>query len=511
MAFFTHTARTAKIVKPASDYYFTPIVSLFQKMDKSSDAFWWPGLHREIMDKAENCPSCRIAGMNLKTQLAQSEINRLEVLTEPGQEITLDFAGPIKSKSSGHVYILVAIDRFSKWPTAQICKHTDSRTVIKFLIKYCTDNGSCFKSQKFKHYCNGENNKRIRCTPNLHTGTGLVERTIRTIKSSTRAKLEDNLTFEESVNMAITSIRQTQHNTLKVTPFQVHHGRKPRTPITNLIGQPACLLTNWKKTLTNYILAQPAELQGFTIHDSDGELADYLVLNESKKRGRSVSDNSKNYQFFEKETKPNALKCRFKTDKILTAAKETKNTITTTDGKTIHKKLASNPFKFQPSKKADETRKPTKRCTRCGRFSNEDLCDTHKRVKSDQQKQSTSAETFPTMPDKQTEENPDITVISDSQSSQVGELPSTENIDPEITVTVDIKYDNGNTDEKADKPEENQTPSIPPPVSCSTELAHRRTSKDADQTPAGSPQKGSNPVNKGVVEVNIEGGGEKKL
>ena len=43
-------------------------------------------------------------------------------MTEPGQEIQLDFAGPIKSKSRGDIYILVAIDRFSKWPTAQISK-----------------------------------------------------------------------------------------------------------------------------------------------------------------------------------------------------------------------------------------------------------------------------------------------------------------------------------------------------------------------------------------------------
>ena len=258
----------------------------------------------------------------MKTQLPQSEINRLEILTELGQEIQLDFAGPIKSKSRGDVYLLVAIDCFSKWPTAQICKKTNSRTAVKLSTKFCTDNGTprtirtnngrCFKRQEFKDYCNGENIRGIRCTPNLLTMTGLVERTIRTNRSLTRANLKDNLTLEESVNMAIKTIRQTQHNTLKMTPFQLHHGRKPRTPITNLIGQPACLLTNWKKTLTNTILAQPAELQVFTIHDSDGELADYLVLNESRKRGQLVSDNFKNYQFFEKETKPNAMKCRFK-------------------------------------------------------------------------------------------------------------------------------------------------------------------------------------------------------
>ena len=107
------------------------------------------------------------------------------------------------------------------------------------------------------------------------------------------------------------------------------------------------------------------------------------------------------------------------------------------------------------------------------------------------------------MPAKQTEEIPDIT-ISFSQSSRAEELPSTANIDTEI-VTADIKDGDGNTDEKVDKPEDSQTPAIPPPVGCSTELAHRRTTKDADQTPTGSTQKDSNSVNKGLVEFNIEG------
>ena len=297
------------------------------KMDQSSAAFWWPGLYREIKEKAENCPSCRSSGKNLTTQLPSTEKNYLEILSEPNQEIQLDFAGPIKSKTRGDVYILVAVDRFSKWPTAKICKNTDTRTVLKFLTEYCsdngtprsvrTDNGSCFKSNEFKEFCNQENIKRIICTPNLHPGTGQVERTIRTIKSLTRANMADGLTFEEGVKLAIKTIRQTPHSKLNMTPFQMHYGCKPRTAITNLIGRSECLLSNWKKTLTNYVSAQPTELQMFTINDSEGEMADYLILNDSKKRNRSVSKEFKQYQFFEKENKPNAMKCRFKTNKIL--------------------------------------------------------------------------------------------------------------------------------------------------------------------------------------------------
>ena len=142
-----------------------------------------------------------------------------------------------------------------------------------------------------------------------------------------------------------------------MTLFQVQFGRKPRTAITNMIGQPQCLLSCWKKTVTRYILAQPTELQVFKIHDSDGEIADYHVPNDNKKRSRSVSPNFEQYQFYENEYKPNAMKCRFKTNKTLTAIKETDHTVTTADGKILHKKLASNPLKFQPPKKPEEARK----------------------------------------------------------------------------------------------------------------------------------------------------------
>ena len=141
----------------------------------------------------------------------------LEILTELNQESHLDFADPIKSKTRGDAYLLVATDRFSKWPTTQICKNTDTRTVIKCLPKFCkdngtprtirADNGSCFKNKEFKGFHTGGKIKRIRCTSNIHTGTGLVERTIRTIESLTRANLEDSLTFRESVQWAFETIR----------------------------------------------------------------------------------------------------------------------------------------------------------------------------------------------------------------------------------------------------------------------------------------------------------------
>ena len=319
----------------------------------------------------------------------------------------------------------------------------------------------------------------MRCTPNLHTGTGQVERTIRTIKSLTRANMADGLTFEEGVNLAIKTIRQTPHSKLNMTPFQMHFGRKPRTAITNLIGWPECLLSNWKKTLTNYVSAQPTELQMFTINDSEGEMADYMILNDSKKKARSVSREFKQYQFFEKENKPNAMKCSFKTNRMLTAVNETKHTITTSEGKVIHKKLASKPIKFQSTKKPEEKRKQTNRCIRCGKFSQGNYCDTHKRVygvTKDTDGPSCSY-TLPTMPEKRLTYG-DATVMDTESDSQNKQDETAEKDEPPTNNTT--------TATEIQPTEEEVTPEIntPPPstpVQCSTSYGTRPNQPEGEQ------------------------------
>ena len=53
---------------------------------------------------------------------------------------------------------------------------------------------------------------------------------------------------------------------------------------------------------------------------------------------------------------------------------------------------------------------------------------------------------------------------------------------------------------------DNETPAISPPVDC-TEKTKQRTAKDFDNTPTGSPQKTHMPPKRGVVELNLNGGG----
>ena len=260
---------------------------------------------------------------------------------------------------------------------------------------------------------------------------------------------------------------------------------KPRTALTNLIGNPECLLSNWKRTLTNYISAQPTALQVVTINNFEGEMADYLVLNDTRKRGRSVSGNFKKYQFYEKENKPNSMKCGFKANKILTAVNETGHTITTSEGRVIHKKLASKTLKFQTSRRSDEQRRAIIRCRRCGKFSSAEICETHQRQDSNNNAadiEPSTSHALRTMPMKK-KRNHNRVVMYDSSSRESnlsdasvdGDSSDTED-DPEET---NLRAEIGRERERL----RDQTPTLTSPIGCCTELANNPPQSDHSGTP----------------------------
>ena len=104
------------------------------KMTAEAKIFWWPNITRDIENKPKDCTACLASGKNLKYQLPNSHYAKLKTLPEPGQEIQIDFTGKLHNKKiKGDVQILIAIDRFSKWPTVKTCKTAETKEVITFL------------------------------------------------------------------------------------------------------------------------------------------------------------------------------------------------------------------------------------------------------------------------------------------------------------------------------------------------------------------------------------------
>ena len=103
----------------------------------------------------------------------------MKTLTEPGQEMRIDFTGKLHTrKINGVVQSLIAIDRFSKWPTVKTCNTAETKEVINFLTnnfnlygipeKIKSDKGGAFISKEYREFCKKQKPKyrtRILYTP----------------------------------------------------------------------------------------------------------------------------------------------------------------------------------------------------------------------------------------------------------------------------------------------------------------------------------------------------------
>ena len=71
--------------------------------------------------------------------------------------------------------------------------------------------------------------------PGVHSGTGAVERAIKTLKNLIIAILEAEIGFTKSISQALRINRFTIHTGIKVSSLHKHHGKKPRTELADIV------------------------------------------------------------------------------------------------------------------------------------------------------------------------------------------------------------------------------------------------------------------------------------
>ena len=262
-------------------------------MTTEAKIFWWPNKKQDIETKVKDCTACLASGKKLNYQLPKKHYGKLEKLSEPGQELQIDFTGKLNNKKlNGEIQILIAIDRFSKWPTVKICKTSETKEVINFLSsnfnlygipeKIRSDKGGAFISKEYRQFCKSRKIQVEYCTPRMHTGNGVVERAIQTIKNLIIANMEDGLCLTESVNRALRVMRFTIHTGLKITPFELHHGKKPRTELTNIVKDGKTYLSNWSEM----IISAPdrPKIPFYVGRDAEGEITNHIVMAKQRRK-----------------------------------------------------------------------------------------------------------------------------------------------------------------------------------------------------------------------------------
>ena len=246
----------------------------------------------------------------------------------------MDFIGPIRFKHR-RFYILISIDRYSRWPAACICEAPTGKTAKIFLQQYIllngipqvirTDKGTAFIGKEFRQMCKNLHIKLIYSTPYIHTATGLVERGIKTLKDLMRTNLEDKCNLNDALYQSLMVMRMTIHSKTKETPFERHYGPKPRTELTSYLNLPT--------DKNNNVSAQPETLQVYSFTNGRGGY-DQLIMKTPRKLKCDVSNNLP-YKFLEQKRNKNKFESEYDTNPQ-TAVAETKHTITTDTNKIIH-------------------------------------------------------------------------------------------------------------------------------------------------------------------------------
>ena len=185
-----------------------------------------------------------MSGKSIKPNLPQTEKNSLSPLSNPNEEVQLDFIGPI-TENNRRFYILKFIDRFRKWPAASYCTSTDGGTAVRFLEQYIrlngipkpirTDKATALTGRLFRKICKSHYIRIIYGTPYIHTPTGLAERGVRTLKENLLTKIKAGERFVKALDMSLEVMRKTPHTRLRKSAFELHYGGKPNTEISNLL------------------------------------------------------------------------------------------------------------------------------------------------------------------------------------------------------------------------------------------------------------------------------------
>ena len=254
------------------------------------------------------------------------------------------------------------------------------------------DNATAFKPAEFDRYSANLNVKVHFSTPHVHTSIGLVERNIQTVENYVKTYIIEKRYLKEAVRRAIRTLRFSWSASTKQTPFELFHGRKPRSVLTNVVN-----LDNEGKDLIENILEKSGKqltqihysaktLKGLKSERKFGKSAETEDLRKELRR-RKVREPR---YFVVRNRNERALVSRFET-KVRKLVSETDHTVS--DGKkTFHKKdiaevpysVANNQVNLQAKEiasRVDNRMKDIKR-GRGGRFANANQPGRSEKVKA---------------------------------------------------------------------------------------------------------------------------------
>ena len=118
------------------------------------------------------------------------------------------------------------------------------------------DRATGFFSNEIQKFCNYERIELIKSPVKDHRATGMVKRTIGSLKNYILLYLQENKNYKFGlmISRALSALQFVPHYKTKLTPFEAYHGREANRVLRTLTKKPSLKNLNWK-SVTNQKLS----------------------------------------------------------------------------------------------------------------------------------------------------------------------------------------------------------------------------------------------------------------
>ncbi|XP_071681660.1 uncharacterized protein [Lolium perenne] len=227
--------------------------------------FYWPTATSDARDLVMKCDPCQRFAP--RPHAPATDLMMIP-LAWPFAQWGLDQVGPLpRSSPGGRTYLLVAVDKFTKWIEAVPVQNQEVETAVQFFKgitcrfgmphSIVTDNGTNFDSKKFRKFCD-DCGIKLKFASVAHSQTnGQVERINGLIGGGLKKRLTAGAWVEELPSV-LWSLRTTPNRSTQYTPFFLVHGAEAVLPADVRFEAPR--VTAYTKATSNIALQDAVDL-----------------------------------------------------------------------------------------------------------------------------------------------------------------------------------------------------------------------------------------------------------
>jgi transposase InsO family protein len=201
---------------------------------------YWSSMLGDCFKCYRGCESCQKFGAVQAVPTIM--LHPIEALALRGWG--LDFKGEVHpSSTKGHIFVLVAIDYFTKWVEVVPLQNMTHRELIDFVMNHIvhrfgipqnltTDQGGAFMSRQFKEYTSSLGIKLLNSSTYYAQANGQAKASNKILIKLIKQKIEEiPRSWHEVLSEALWAYRVSQHGAIKVTPFELVYGQEAMFPI----------------------------------------------------------------------------------------------------------------------------------------------------------------------------------------------------------------------------------------------------------------------------------------